>query len=141
MEDIAVIVIFAVFLSHMSTHLVISKGTELHRFPLDSIVCIEASGNYSYVTTLDGKITLICLQLGQIDELLQSILNIKTSSFIRIGRGLIINREYIFHIDISKKVLIMSDCKSLKKELSASREALIQLKEAVENSVNSPSNT
>ena len=125
----------------MSTHLVISKGTELHRFPLDSIVCIEASGNYSYVTTLDGKITLICLQLGQIDELLQSILNIKTSSFIRIGRGLIINREYIFHIDISKKVLIMSDCKSLKKELSASREALIQLKEAVENSVNSPSNT
>lgn len=141
MEDIAVIVIFAVFLSNMSTHLVISKGTELHRFPLDSIVCIEASGNYSYVTTLDGKITLICLQLGQIDELLQSILNIKTSSFIRIGRGLIINREYIFHIDISKKALIMSDCKSLKKELSASREALIQLKEAVENSVNSPSNT
>ena len=141
MEVIAVIVIFAVFLNHMSTHLVISKGTELHRFPLDSIVCIEASGNYSYVTTLDGKITLICLQLGQIDELLQSILNIKTSSFIRIGRGLIINREYIFHIDISKKVLIMSDCKSLKKELSASREALIQLKEAVENSVNSPSNT
>lgn len=129
------------FLSNMSTHLVISKGTELHRFPLDSIVCIEASGNYSYVTTLDGKITLICLQLGQIDELLQSILNIKTSSFIRIGRGLIINREYIFHIDISKKALIMSDCKSLKKELSASREALIQLKEAVENSVNSPSNT
>jgi DNA-binding LytR/AlgR family response regulator len=120
----------------VATHLVISKGTELYRFPLDCLVCIEADGNYSYATTRDGKRSLICEQLGKIEELIAQQMGGENSIFIRIGRSLIINKEYIYHIDISRKVLVMSDCKGLSKELSASREALIQLKDFVEKSVN-----
>lgn len=116
-------------------HIIISKGTELHRFPLDALVCIEADGNYSYATTLDGKKTLICLQLGQIEVLMSQQLGEDFTNFLRIGRGLIINTEYIYHIDISKKLLIMSDCRHLKIELSASREVLIKLKLFLEETV------
>lgn len=117
----------------MVTHLVISKGTELHRFPLDTLVFIIADGNYSEATTLDGHKALISMQLGQIELLMEQQLGSIKSNFIRLGRGLIINKEYIYHIDISKKLLIMSDCKGLCRELYASREALLKLKEYVES--------
>ena len=118
-------------LALMVTHLVISKGTELHSFPLDTLVFIIADGNYSEAITLDGHKALISMQLGQIELLMEQQLGSQKSNFIRLGRGLIINKEYIYHIDISKKLLIMSDCKGLCRELSASREALLKLKEYV----------
>ena len=124
----------------MPSHIVISKGTELHRFPLDALICVSADGNYSYVLTVDGKETLICLQLGQIEALMVAQLGAGITNFVRLGRGLIINIDYINHIDISKQLLIMSDCRGVRKELSASREALIKLKDLVEQSLNSNSN-
>ena len=130
-------------LSGMKTrpeHIVIIKGTELHRFPLDALICISADGNYSYVMTVDGRETLICLQLGQVETLMARQLGAGITNFIRLGRGLIINLDYINHIDISRQIIIMSDCRRIRKEFSASREALIKLKELVEHSLNSNSN-
>lgn len=119
----------------MPKHLVITKGTELHRFPLDALFCVSADGNYSQVMTLDGRETLICLQLGQIEDLMNTQLGSSGNRFIRIGRGVIINIDYLHHIDISKQLLIMSDCKVLRKELPASRDALIKLKDYVEQTL------
>ena len=124
----------------MPNHFVIFKGTELHRFPLDAIICISADGNYSHVMTVDGRKTLICLQLGQIEALMGDQLGKGITNFVRIGRGHIINTDYINHIDISKQVLILSDCRSVRTELAASREALIKLKDYVEQSLTHHSN-
>lgn len=119
----------------MPQHLVISKGTELHRFPLDALICVSAEGNYSLFLTLDGRETLICMQLGQVEELMDEQLGTSGDRYIRIGRGSIINLDYLHHIDISKQIVVMSDCKGLRKELSASRDALIKLKEYVEQTL------
>ena len=124
----------------MPRHIVITKGTELHRFPLDALICVSADGNYSEVMTVDGRKTLICLQLGQIEALMVEQLGAGITNFVRLGRGLIINIDYINHIDISKQILVMSDCRGIRKELSASREVLIKLKELVEQSLNSHKN-
>ena len=120
----------------MLSHIVITKGTELHRFPLDTLICVSADGNYSSVVTLDGRETLVSLQLGQIEALMAEQLGSGITNFIRLGRGLIINLDFINHIDISKQLLVMSDCKGLRKELSASRDALIKLKELMERKQN-----
>ena len=122
----------------MPQHIVIPKGTELHRFPLDALICVSADGNYSYVMTLDGRET--CLQLGQIEDLMAKQLGSGIRNFVRLGRGLIINLDYINHIDISKQRLIMSDCRGLRKELSASRDALIKLKDLMEQTLSSQVN-
>lgn len=119
----------------MPGHIVIPKGTELHKFPLDALIYISSDGNYSTVVTLDGRRTLLSLQLGQVEALMTEQLGSGNTNFIRLGRGLIINTDYINHIDITKQLLVMSDCKGLRKELSASRDALIKLKAHVERSI------
>ena len=119
----------------MPTHLVISKGTELLRVPLASLMYISADGNYSIVVTKDSYKTLISLQLGQIEALMAEQLGNSSSIFIRAGRGLIINTDYINYIDISKQILVISDCEGSRHELSASREVLVKLKEYVENTI------
>lgn len=75
------------------------------------------------------------LQLGQIEALIAEQLGSSGSVFIRAGRGLIINTEYINYIDVSKQILVLSDCEGSRYELSASREVLIKLKEFVEKSI------
>ena len=96
---------------------------------------MTAEGNYSYVSTLDGRETLVSLQLGQIEDLLSQQLGSGNRNFLRVGRGLIINLDYLNHIDVSKQVLVLSDCRRLRKELSASRDALIKVKELVERAL------
>ena len=121
----------------MPTHLVISKGTELLRVPLNSLMYISADGNYSIVVTKDSHKTLMSIQLGQIESLMAEQLGSSGSVFIRAGRGLIINTDYINYIDISKQLLVISDCEGSRHELSASREVLIKLKEYVDSTLRS----
>ena len=54
-------------------------------------------------------------------------------AFIRIGKQLIINRRYIYYINLPKQQLILSDNSSNKYTVTPSREALKQLNELVES--------
>ena len=117
-------------------HIVISKGTELLRAPSDRLMYISADGNYSHVVTVDGKERLVSLQLGQIEDLIGDQLGDNGGNFLRLGRGLIINIEYIYLIDIAKQELVLSDCAGSYYELTASREVLIKLKAYVEAIIN-----
>lgn len=109
-------------------HIVFSKGTELLRVPTDRLMYVSSDGNYSNVVTLDGVKRLVSLQLGQIEDLIGDQLGDSGGNFLRLGRSLIINIDYIYFIDIAKQQLILSDCAGSKHELTASREVLIKLK-------------
>ncbi len=52
--------------------------------------------------------------------------------FIRIGKSLIINRSYIYYINVPKQKLMLSDVATFSHTVTASREALKQLKELLE---------
>lgn len=112
--------------------IVLSKGTELFHFPMEKLVYIEAQGNYSEIVTLDGRRALVAMQLGQIEDALNSQIG-DDCGIIRLGRGLIINCQYVYKIDIAKQTLYMSDCAGFWKELSASRTVLMQLKTLMES--------
>ena len=116
----------------MGTHLVISRGTELLRVLADRLIYIEADGNYSHVVTQDGRRAMVSFQLGQIEDLIDQQLGDAGSRFSRVGRGLIINMDYIYSIDISKQSVVLSDCLRFRHELTASREVLIKLKAYVD---------
>lgn len=116
----------------LGTHLVISKGTELLRIPAERLVYIEADGNYSHVVTQDGRKAMVSFQLGQIEDLIDNQLGEEGSRFSRVGRGLIINMDFVYSIDISKQTLVLSDCLNFRQELSASREVLIKLKSYID---------
>lgn len=114
-------------------HIVISKGTELLRVPQDRLMYVSSDGNYSNVFTADGRSRLICLQLGQIEDLIGDQLGDDGGNFLRLGRSLIINTDYLYLIDIAKQQLVLSDCKGSWHELTASREVLTKLKAYIES--------
>lgn len=108
--------------------IVISKGTELLRIPASRLVYISADGNYSEVVTQDNRKRIVSYQLGQIEDMIGDQLGDEGSNFIRLGRGLIINLDFVYWVDVTKQELILSDCAGCYHELSASREVLIKLK-------------
>ena len=116
----------------MSKKIIISKGTELLRIPADRLVYISADGNYSDVVTQDNRKTMVSLQLGQIEDLIGDQLGESDNNFVRLGRVLIVNTDFVFSIDVTQQTVVLSDCKGCYHSLSASREVLIKLKAYLE---------
>jgi len=108
--------------------IVISKGTELLRIPSHRLVFISADGNYSEVMTQDNRKRVVSFQLGQLEDLIGDQMGDEGANFIRLGRGLIINLDFVYWVDVAKQVLILSDCAGCYHELTASREVLVKLK-------------
>lgn len=116
----------------MSNYLVISTSGDLLRVKYDNIVYVTADGNYSQMLLSGGDIRLLTMQLGQVERLIDSQLGTNKQNFIRIGKGLIINRQYIFYIRINNQQLILRDTFNAQYTVQASKEALKQLKALVE---------
>jgi len=113
-------------------HIIISKGTELLRIPSDSLMYVSSDGNYSNVVSADGRVHIVTIQLGQIEDLIADQLGDTGGNFLRLGRSLIINIDYIYLIDVAKQQLVLSNCKGSWHDLSASREVLAKLKLYIE---------
>ena len=81
-----------------------------------------------------AKKRLVSLQLGQIEDLIGNQLgDAGEGKFLRLGRSLIINLDYVYLIDTGKQQLVLSDCAGCYHELTASREVLQKLKLYMEN--------
>lgn len=109
-------------------YIVITTTTEMIRLREESVVCITSDGNYSHIWAIGGENFMVPSQLGQIEQLIGNQLRSSYGYFIRIGRGLIINMRYLCYINVSKQKLYLLDSSGRKYVQSASREALIQLK-------------
>ena len=119
----------------MKKQLVISTSIDLVRIAPERIVYIASDGNYSTLVQTDNEVRMLSYQLGQIEKLISTQLGSDGNIFIRIGKSLIINRSYIYYINIPKQKLILSDVASFNHTETASKEALKQLKELLEKEV------
>jgi DNA-binding LytR/AlgR family response regulator len=117
---------------NMQSKLIISTTTELVRISPTKIVYISSDGNYSTLMQVDGELRILSHQLGQIEKMIETQLRNDSNNFIRIGKSLIINRTYIYYINVAKQKLILSDAATFNYSVPASREALKQLKDLVE---------
>ena len=105
------------------------------RVPASRLVYVSAEGNYSNVVTQDNKKRIVSFQLGQVEDLIGNQLGDEGGNFVRLGRGLIINTDFVYFIDITKQCLILSDCEGCYHELTASREVLIKLKAYIDATI------
>ena len=119
----------------LKKNLIISTTTDLVRIAPEKIVFISSDGNYCNLMQADNESRLLTFQLGQIESMIRDQLGTEGNLFIRIGRGLIINRNYIYYINVQSQKLILSDNNRFSHTVSASREALKQLKDLVEKEV------
>ena len=74
------------------------------------------------------------MNLAHCQQLMEEQLGTEAMTFIRLGKQLIVNRAYIFKIYPTKQQLLMSNMQvNIAFELSASKEALKQLKALIES--------
>lgn len=116
----------------MKKFLLISNSNELVRVAPEHIVCITADGDYSTLLQADGESRVVLCQLGKLVEMINSQLGVRGNDFIRLGRSLIINLNYVHYINVPKQKLVLSDSCSVNHTVTASKEALKQLKEFIE---------
>ena len=116
----------------MAKQLLITTANDLVRIAPDHIVYISSDGNYSTLVQTDGEMRMLSYQLGQIEKMIATQLGAEGNMFIRIGKSLIINRSYIYYINVPKQKLILSDIATFNHTVVASKEALKQLKELLE---------
>ncbi|MCM1452342.1 MAG: LytTR family transcriptional regulator [Clostridium sp.] len=116
----------------MGKEFLFSTSTELIRVPADAVAYVCANGNYSAITTADGSAYVLTLQLGHIERRIAEMVEEGDNRFVRIGKSLIVNLNYITFINPARQKLTLSDCRTFKHELSASRDALKALKDLIE---------
>lgn len=116
--------------------IVISTMNELVRVCPERIVYIGSDGNYSTMVLHDKTEQVFSFNLSHFQQIIEKQMKEEAALFIRIGKSLIINREYIYKINISRQLLVLADMKIEHTfALSASKEALRQLKQLLENEI------
>lgn len=83
----------------------IPTSTELVRVRTDEIVGVVADGNYSDLWLYDGRKHKLTFKLHYFDEAFNRL---KDNPFIRIGRSLIINKQYVYIINLTDRQCIMA---------------------------------
>ena len=108
----------------------ISTSTELVRVLTDDIVFVHADVNYSDVLLYNGKKHTMTFQLHFFDESFQRL---KNNFFVRVGRSLIVNKNYIYLINLTDQNIILTGGKLADEYIvRASKDALKELKAKLE---------
>lgn len=114
--------------------LIISNANELVRIKPERVVYVESDGNYSTMVLHDKTEQVFTMNLAHCQQLMEEQLGKEAMTFIRLGKQLIVNRAYIFKINVNKQQLIMSNTDVNNAfTLQASKEALKQLKTLIES--------
>ncbi len=108
----------------------ISTSVGLFRVPTEDIAFIEASGNYCDVHLFNGEAVTMTFQLHYFVEALSQL---EERMFVRVGKSLIVNKNYVYSINITSQDLKLMDRRMNQVfKLKASKEALKELKTVLE---------
>ena len=111
------------------TTLFFNTRDEMIRVKLDKVAYFEADSNYCHVVFINGAKATLLTSLVNIEKLLSERFKENVPLFIRIGKRFIVNKQYIFQINIIRQRLMLSDFMSpMVHELAISKEALKNLK-------------
>lgn len=107
--------------------LIFPNNNEMLRIPTDALLFVEAEGNYSRLHTIDGRKRELVLQLGEIEKRTENVRG-ASGQFIRVGRSLILNRDFITYLNVARQSIEISDSRSFCFTLSASKGAIRKLR-------------
>lgn len=121
----------------------ISTSTELVRVATDDIVYVHADGNYCDMMLTNGKSHKMTFQLVFFEK---TFLQLRNKIFVRVGRSLIVNKRFIYVINLVEQKIILTGGDMREQvvfhggegesnnyqKIPLSRETLKQLKELLE---------
>ena len=83
---------------------IIKTSTLLMRVAVDEIVYVKADGNYCDIVLINGRSRKLTFQLHHFEDNFKRLKN--ADMFIRVGRSLIINRQYVQIIDLIDQTIV-----------------------------------
>lgn len=111
-------------------YLTLTNNNELIRISADEIAFIKGDGNYSDIFLTNGKRESVT---GQLHDLMDRLTNLDYCPFHRVGKSIIVNKDYIFKINPGLQKLILAGANLYDDiHVKASKEALKELKERLE---------
>lgn len=113
------------------THIIFNSRDQLFRLEIANIVYFETDGNYTKIVMTNKLKAIVILSMAQVEKTLATQLGEGAAIFMRVGKRFIINRKYIFEVNITKQYLILSDYMRFAYQLSISKIALKNIKELV----------
>ena len=116
-------------------YLYLNSRDEFFRVDISKIVYFESDGNYTYIILNNKMKTTICMNLAQMQEILNKSLQDKAGIFARIGKRHIINLTYVYQIAILRQKLVLSDGENFEYHLNISKEALKNLRDMYINNL------
>lgn len=112
-----------------SNILVFNSRDELIILEVNKIVYIQADGNYSNIVMANKLKFTVSMNLLQIEKAISSQLREHASTFVRVGRGFVVNMEHITEINLTKQRLLLSDGAQFALSVPCSKVALKRLKD------------
>ncbi|MBO4314511.1 MAG: LytTR family transcriptional regulator DNA-binding domain-containing protein [Prevotella sp.] len=82
----------------------IKTSTLLMRVAVDEIVYVKTDGNYCDLVMINGRSRKMTFQLHHFEDNFKLLQN--AHEFIRVGRSLIVNRQYVQVIDLLEQTII-----------------------------------
>lgn len=115
-------------------YIILSNSNVLVRVEAADIAYVSSDGSYSTMVLTDGRKHLFSFNLSSFEKQLETQLGLDSQNFIRLGKSLIVNCDYIYSINLPSHELVLSGRQLAETfTLSASHEALKSLKSMVEN--------
>lgn len=93
----------------MKEFLILRNSRELKHIDSSDIWYISADADYSKIFLTNGKIIHVTMQLGDVKRAIDKHLPLYHNDFYRVGQSLIINKIYLFGINLTKRQLVLSD--------------------------------
>lgn len=114
--------------------LIINSRDEMFIINLDKVVCIQADGNITAINYIEGLRTVVSMGISRLEQLIASAYSAgSVSPFVRVGRSLIINRNYLMQISVQKQKLVLSDYGPNSYALPVSKQLLKSFREMLQN--------
>lgn len=109
--------------------LYLNSRDELYRIDISKVVYFESEGNYTNFVLSNKLKGTVCMNLAQMQQVLSDSLKEDAAIFARVGKRFIINLTYVYHINVLRQRLTLSDGEVFAYQLNISKEALKKLKE------------
>lgn len=110
-------------------YLYLNSRDEFFRVDITKIVYFESDGNYTNIILNNKMKATICMNLAQMQDVINESLKEQARIFARIGKRHIINLTYVYQIAILRQKLVLSDGENFEYHLNISKEALKKLRD------------
>lgn len=107
---------------------------ELVSVDTDMIAAIKAEGNYSLVVYINEYKLTLSLGISKLYDILKERNN-EGTSFVRVGRSIIINHRYLQRIDMIKQLVVLTDKGKHELRVKVPKNELRHYKDAVANKI------